>query len=199
MKRENRKTQKNTKGRIVAAAWKLFYDLGYEETTIEDIIEESQTSRGSFYHYFSGKDELLGSLSYLFDEKYEELQPNLEEKGSCMEKLLYLNRELFTMIENTIAIELLARLLSTQLMTKGEKNLLDRSRFYYRLLRSIFLQGQESGEFRTDMSVNEMVKLYAVAERALVYDWCICNGEYSLRSYSQSTLPFFLYKLTKEA
>ena len=194
----NKKNQKSTKAKIVSAAWKLFYDQGYEETTVEDILEEAQTSRGSFYHYFSGKDALLGSLSFLFDEKYEELQPLLSGKQTSMEKLLFLNRELFNMIENTIAIELLARLLSTQLMTKGEKLLLDRSRLYYRLLRSIFLEGQEKGEFRLDMSVNEMVKLYALAERALCFDWCICNGEYSLRNYGESVMPFFLQRLIRQ-
>ncbi len=44
-----RKTGRNTKGRIVAAAWKLFYEQGYDETTVEDIILESATSKGSFY------------------------------------------------------------------------------------------------------------------------------------------------------
>lgn len=195
----SRKNQKNTKAKIVSAAWKLFYDQGYEETTIDDIIEASGTSRGSFYHYFEGKDALLGSLSFLFDEKYEELLPQVKEQETCMEKLLYLNRELFTMIENTIAIELVARLLSTQLMTKSEKHLMDRSRFYYKLLRSIFLEGQEKGEFRTDLSVNEMVKLYAVAERAFLFDWCICNGEYSLRRYGQSTMPFFLQRILPDS
>ena len=196
-KSPEKKTRRDTKAKIVSASWKLFYDQGYEETTVEDIIEASGTSRGSFYHYFSSKDDLLGSLSFLFDEKYEQLQPEVDQMDSCMEKLLYLNRELFNMIENTIAIELLARLLSAQLMTKGEKQLLDRSRFYYRMLRSIFMEGQEKGEFRTDLSVNEMVKLYAVAERALCFDWCICNGEYSLRNYGESTMPFFLEKVKK--
>lgn len=190
-----KKSQKSTKSKIVKAAWKLFYDQGYDETTVDDILEEASISRGSFYHYFNSKDDLLGSLSFLFDEKYEEMQDSLQDIPTCMEKLLYLNRELFSMIENTIAIDLLARLLSTQLITKGEKHLMDRSRFYYRLLRSIFLEGQEKGEFRTDMTVNEMVKLYAIAERALVYDWCICNGEYSLRGYAVSTMPFFLSRI----
>ena len=195
----SKKNPKNTKAKIVAAAWKLFYDQGYEETTIEDIIEESGTSRGSFYHYFESKDALLGSLSFLFDEKYEELMPRLEGMESCMEKLLFLNQELSVMIENTIAIELLARLLASQLIAKGEKDLLDRRRLYYRLLRSIFLEGQEKGEFVTDKSVNEMVKLYAVAERALLFDWCICNGEYSLRQYGKSVMPRFLSGLTLAA
>ena len=68
-----KKSNRNTRGRIVSAAWKLFYEQGYEDTTVEEIIELSGTSKGSFYHYFDGKDALLSTLSSLFDEKYEEL------------------------------------------------------------------------------------------------------------------------------
>ena len=49
-----RKNARNTKGRIISAAWRLFYDQGYEDTTVEDIVFESETSKGSFYHYFDG-------------------------------------------------------------------------------------------------------------------------------------------------
>lgn len=191
------KNQKNTKGKIVQAAWKLFYEQGYEETTIDDIIEASGTSRGSFYHYFEGKDALLGSLSILFDEKYQQLEERLPECHSYMEQLLFLNQELFNMIENSVAVDLLAMLLSTQLTTRGEKHLLDRTRYYFKVLRRIFQAGQDTGEFRTDMSVNELVKLYAISERALMYDWCLCNGEYSLRNYAAQTMPFFLQKICK--
>ena len=69
-----KKSSRNTKARIVSAAWKLFYEQGYEETTVEEIIESSQTSKGSFYHYFDGKDALLSTLSDLFDQKYQDLQ-----------------------------------------------------------------------------------------------------------------------------
>ena len=58
-----RKNTRNTKGRIISAAWKLFYEQGYEDTTVEDIVFESETSKGSFYHYFDGKDALLGTLA----------------------------------------------------------------------------------------------------------------------------------------
>lgn len=68
-----KKNSRNTKGRIIQAAWQLFYQQGYDDTTVEEIIEASGTSRGSFYHYFEGKDALLSSVSFLFDEKYEEL------------------------------------------------------------------------------------------------------------------------------
>lgn len=187
-----KKSVRNTRGKIVSAAWKLFYEQGYEDTTVEEIIELSKTSKGSFYHYFDGKDALLSTLSVLFDDKYEELKNQLDPELSAVEKLLRLNSELFTMIENSISIDLLARLLSTQLITNGEKHLLDHNRTYYKLLRKIIAQGQEDGQIGTKMSVTEMVKLYALCERAFLYDWCLCGGEYSLRQYSASVLPSFL-------
>lgn len=190
-----KKNQRNTKGRIISAAWKLFYEQGYEDTTVEEIVEESGTSKGSFYHYFEGKDSLLSSLSYLFDEKYQELMEQMDQSMDCFDKLIYLNQELFSMIENSISLDLLARLYSSQLVTRGEKHLLDRNRYYYRILKQIVSEGQEKGELRQDMSANEITKIYALCERALLYDWCICNGEYSLKGYAKTMMPMFLEKI----
>lgn len=187
-----KKNPRNTRGKIVSAAWQLFYEQGYEETTVEEIIETSQTSKGSFYHYFDGKDALLSTLSDLFDEKYEALQETMDPDMSAMDKLLFLNSELFRMVENSVSMELLARLLSTQLVTSGERHLLNQKRTYYRLLRKIIAQGQEAGELSDRQSVSEMVKLYALCERALMYDWCLRGGEYSLRQYAAQVLPSFL-------
>ena len=161
-----KKTSKNTKSKIVTAAWKLFYEQGYDDTTVEEIIAESGTSKGSFYHYFEGNDALI-----------------------------FLNRELFGMIEDSISISLLSRLLSTQLITKGEKHLLDRSRVYYKLLKQIVSDGQKKGEIRNDMAANEIVKMYAICERSLMYDWCLCNGEYSLSHYADRLMPMFLSEI----
>lgn len=190
-----KKNTRNTKGKIITAAWDLFYEQGYEDTTIEEIIEKSRTSKGSFYHYFEGKDALLGSLSYIFDEEYEKLQSVLDENANNFEKLLYLNEKLFEMIEERIDIDLLTRLYSTQLVTKGEKHLLDNKRLYYKLLRKIVNEGQKKKEITLDMSVNEVVKLYAMCERSLLYDWCLCNGDYSLKSYAKSIMPLLLKSL----
>lgn len=191
----SKKSAKNTKGKIINAAWDLFYEQGYDDTTVEEIIEKSGTSKGSFYHYFEGKDALLGSLSYIFDEEYERLENTLTDEMSSFDKLLYLNSELFSMIEDRIDIDLLTRLYSTQLITKGEKHLLDNKRLYYKLLRKIVADGQGAQEITNDMTVNEIVKLYAMCERALIYDWCLCNGEYSLYSYAKTVMPVFLSKI----
>ena len=190
--------ENKTKRKIVAAAWQLFYERGYDYTTVDEIIARSQTSKGSFYHYFEGKDALLGSLSIIFDEKYEELMKTLDPEENAFDRLMYLNRELFAMIENSVPLELLARLYSTQLVTKGEKHLLDRNRTYYRLLRTIVSEGQRRGELRDDLSVNDITRLYAMCERALLYEWCLSGGEYSLRDHAEKTMPLLLSEVRKK-
>ena len=186
------KTGATTKARLAESAWKLFYEKGYDNTTIEDIVDDSGTSKGSFYHYFKGKDDLLGTLSMLFDAKYEELKSVMDPASDAVEKLIFLNHELFTMIDNSISLDLLSRLFSSQLTTRGEKSLLDRNRTYFKLLWKIIKEGQENGELRTDLSVNEIVDSYAMFERALMYDWCLCNGKYALARYSDQMMPMFL-------
>ena len=187
-----KKNSRNTKGRIISAPWKLFYEQGYEGTTVEDIVFESGTSKGSFYHYFDGKDALMGTLAYVFDEKYEELIPALDPNMGALETLAYINHELYVMIEASVSIDLLTRLLSTQLLARGEKHLLDRSRVYFRLLRRIVRQGAERGELRREVSVDELVRAFAMWERAQLYDWCLCGGDYSLVSYAEKMTPLFL-------
>lgn len=187
-----KKKKRNTKGKIISAAWKLFYEHGYDDTTVDDIVDESETSKGSFYHYFSGKDELLSSLSYLFDEKYEEISGELPENLDTVGVLLYLNQKLFFMIENEVTVDLLSRLFSSQLVTRGNRHLLDQDRTYYKLLRRIILDGQARGDLRDDVSVNEIIKAYAIMERGLMYDWCLCNGNYSLAQYSKGMMTDFL-------
>lgn len=193
-----KKNSRNTKGKIVSAAWQLFYQQGYDDTTIEEIVEVSGTSKGSFYHYFEGKDALLSSLSYLFDEKYEELVETMDPNLSPIDKLIYLNQELFLMIENTVSIDLLCQLFSSQLITKGDRHLLDTNRTYYKLLRQITLDGKQQGLFRDDLSINDITKAYAMFERGLMYDWCICNGNYSLCQYSSIMMPAFLNSFCKQ-
>ena len=184
--------RQSPKSRIIKAAWNLFYKNGYEGTTINDIIAASKTSKGTFYHYFKGKDALLNTLAYLLDDKYEELTAVMNPELSACEKLLFLNHELFYMIETSIDIRLLALLYSSQLTTKDTKSLLDKDRYYFTLITQIIGDGIKSGEFPESNTTADLVKLYTMYERSLLYDWALCKGDYSLTEYSDRLLPHVL-------
>lgn len=188
----NATKRRSTKSRIVKAAWNLFYKNGYEQTTVEDIINASKTSKGTFYHYFKGKEALLNSLSYLFDQKYEDLAAVIDPNLSCYDKLLFLNHELFYMIETSIDIHLLAYLYSSQLVTKDKKSLSDKKRIYFKWLTEIMEEGLKNGEFKNTSTASELMEIYAMYERALLYDWALFKGKFSLTERTDKLLPHVL-------
>ena len=186
------KKRRCTKSKIVKAAWTLFHKNGYEQTTVDEIIAASKTSKGTFYHYFKGKEALLNTLSYLFDDKYEELAGIVDPDLSAYDKLLFFNHELFYMIETTIDVNLLASLYSSQLITKDKRSLLESDRYYFTWLTDTISSAIESGEFKNTSTPQELLKIYAMYERALLYDWALCKGNYSLTEYSDKLLPHVL-------
>ena len=47
---------------ILDAAQRFMFTRGYEQMTIQDILDELKISKGAFYHYFNSKTELLEAL-----------------------------------------------------------------------------------------------------------------------------------------
>jgi hypothetical protein len=187
--------QINTKNKIVNAAWELFHKKGFEDTTVEDIIAAAKTSKGTFYYYFDRKDALLDTLSTILDHEYEKLEKKMNPDLNSYEKLLYMNYEMHLFIEEQIDMDLLSSLYSTQLLSKGQSGLLDQNRVYYKLITDIIEEGQKNGQITKDKSVREITKYYTLCERAIVSDWCLNKGNYSLAKYSKEYMPIMLQAL----
>jgi len=179
----------STKGKIAVVAWKLFREKGYENTTIDEIISHSGTSKGSFYHYYSSKDELLASLSEVFDAKYEEILQTLDPDMNSYDKLLYLCVCVHQMIEEEIPVDLLSSLYASQVTTKGDKHLVNQNRFYYQIVNQLVDEGQRRGQITRELPYYEVAHLYTICERALIYDYCISGGNYPLGEYTRKTMP----------
>ena len=184
--------KQNGKRRIVEAAWKLFYEKGYDNTTVEDIIKLSDTSKGSFYYYFVSKDSLLDTLSTILDEYYVQLEERLDPEMNSFDKLMFLNYEAHKYMEQNIEVNLLASLYSTQLIAKGERHLLDQNRTYYKLVSRIVEEGHVRNQINREKSIQEITKYYSLCERALVSDWCLNRGDYSLAEYSKEYMPILM-------
>ena len=51
-----------TRSRILEAAVNVFASKGYHDTKVDDIVSQSQTSKGSFYFYFPSKQDIFMAL-----------------------------------------------------------------------------------------------------------------------------------------
>jgi len=74
---------------IIEAAARLFYERGYESTSVQDIIDELGFSKGGFYHHFESKLALLEAICDDRARRSYELGKLavLECQGSASEKL----------------------------------------------------------------------------------------------------------------
>jgi len=52
----------DTRGKIVMTAMELFWEKGFQSTSVADILSRSQVHSGSLYHFFPGKQDVLAAV-----------------------------------------------------------------------------------------------------------------------------------------
>lgn len=54
---------------LLDAALELFYEKGYEKSSINDIIDRVGVSKGAFYYYFNSKEDVLETIAEQYTER----------------------------------------------------------------------------------------------------------------------------------
>ncbi len=83
------KTHAVRRNEILDVAGRLIYTKGYEQMTIQDILDGLQISKGAFYHYFDSKQALLEAIIERMQQEVEQiLLPIVQDQElSALEKL----------------------------------------------------------------------------------------------------------------
>lgn len=58
----------DTKTRMIQTAFDLFHQQGVQATSVDQILEKSQTGKSQFYHYFKSKADLVHAVVESFGE-----------------------------------------------------------------------------------------------------------------------------------
>jgi AcrR family transcriptional regulator len=94
---ERRKAR--TRANLLAAARHLFADRGAEHTTIAEIADHAEIAIGSFYNYFSTKDELLDVvIEEALSEQLQLLQLRQAQVSDLAEKVSIAHRHLVRVV-----------------------------------------------------------------------------------------------------
>ncbi len=130
----------------------LFYRKGYDRTTVQDILDEAKIAKGTFYHYFRSKEDLLDKLVDIFNKstiaKVDAISLEKASPISKFEKVFRTIRDI--KIDN---IELMIALMN---FMYDDKNVLFKKKidesfvdFLTPLLTSIISEGISDGSFHT--------------------------------------------------
>lgn len=190
---------KSTKDKIIDAAWQLFEKQGYEKTTVNEIIDVSQTSRGAFYHHFRGKEDLMFCLAYFFDEDYDTWIETLDPSLDALDKLYEFDSFVLKNLEDSPYRSFLPELYGMQVKTEGIRHILNPQRKYYQLVSSFMKEGQEKNEIKKELSYQQLTEWFTIIERGFTYDWCLNQFRYSLHQYGQRMMRLFLDSLRPES
>ena len=87
----------STKHRILKSAEKLFYELGYKNTSYSAIADESGTSQGAIYYLFNSKINIASEI-------YSKFLRNVKQISA--EKLYQENREFDSMLSSVLEFSL---------------------------------------------------------------------------------------------
>lgn len=73
---------------LLAAAERLFYTRGYEQTSVQDILDEVHFSKGGFYHHFESKLSVLEAICEMrAQESCERAKTIISGEATAVEKL----------------------------------------------------------------------------------------------------------------
>jgi AcrR family transcriptional regulator len=83
------KEHNERKTEILDSAERLFYSKGFNKCTVNDILDEIGIAKGTFYHYFASKEDVMDAIIQRYmDEVHENLAAAKgSESGSFEERL----------------------------------------------------------------------------------------------------------------
>ena len=97
--------QKKTRDAIFKALRTLMEQKQYSAITVQEIIDEANIGRSTFYAHFETKDDLLHSLcSEIFHHVFTDLLPQEEDTLDCKNLELKLGHILYHLKENQVNI-----------------------------------------------------------------------------------------------
>jgi len=106
------------KERIMQVATKLFLENGYEHTSIQHIISESQVSKGGFYYHFASKEEVFNSIAA------NEFMPLVDAMADIVDDTTLTLKEKITRIIHKKNVYYLVRFGTIKPIFSGERHLI---------------------------------------------------------------------------
>jgi len=162
--------------KIIQAAAKVFAEKGFYNSRVSEIAKEANVADGTIYLYFKNKDDILISL---FEEEFgrivDNIKSELSRERNALDKIRRFAFAHLSIVSNTPH---LAEVLSVEVRQSGKfmKEYINRPFMdYLNLVRSIFIEGQETGLIRKDLTPGVMKRALFGALDEMARYWVLSS------------------------
>lgn len=180
-----------TKKHLYAVADRLFTQYGFDDVSVDKIVEEAGLSKGTFYVHFNSKDSLLVALISEYVDKvdvdYQTFIETLSPDMPAADIFLLLIDKIVDVIVDRLGIERMKVLYRAQLMDiSNTGTAASYNRMLYTTITDVLTRGIHRREFTTALPLGELVHHLILAMRGLTYEWCIRHPDFDLKAQSRA-------------
>ena len=185
--------------KLMNTAIKLWKEQGYDNVSIPMICKECGVTKGSFYHYYKSKDDVLLSYFKVAEKPMlVDLLVAIVVEPRYIEKI-WLFMEFYTKMAIDLGPELIMILIQSDMKQRKQilplavledNNGTDDS--YYNILLSIFKEGQKCGEIRQGKSVEKLMEMIEAAFTGLLLSWGATGQKFNLLERQKELLEMLL-------
>jgi AcrR family transcriptional regulator len=199
----NRKAKAiQTKKRIYETADQLFRKYGFENVSVDSIVEMAGVSKGTFYVYFDSKNSLAAALLNDFvnevDLDYKSHIESFDTKTPASDILVSLIGKIADILNYSIGYDHMKTLYKLQITkTINTDKVMGYNRELYKIFSDIISRGVQRGEFITDIPVDTLTKHCVMAIRGLSYEWCIRQPDFDLKEQALKHFEILLSGIEK--
>ncbi len=191
-----------TKNKIYEEATKLIRKHGFENVSVDSIVEAAGVSKGAFYVHFDSKDalavDMINEYTAEVDMDYKSFVESFDANTAASEILNSLIGKIADILNDTIGYDNMKALYKAQI-TKAIKTdaVIGYARDLYKIFDYVISKGVEQGEFRRDIPVDIITKHCLLAIRGLTYEWCIRYPDFDLKEQALKHFEILLTGIRK--
>lgn len=161
------------KNLILKSAEVCFAEKGFRETTVDDIVEHSKTSKGTIYIYFKSKEDIyFGLIEEKFGDSLEHYFLGVSKLESAEQKL----RHIIQLQKNVDFTEGAQKFIMLQIETNiyllrnghSEQFMIERIKKITEFLEGIINEGISNGEFNKNVNATTFSKMFWSIQDGLI-------------------------------
>ncbi len=170
--------QERRRREIAVAVREFMKSSDFDSLTVDDICNATGIAKGTFYHYFEGKDSLLDEVLYPIDDYFESLEEELLACEGFVDAMSQYSEYYTTYIAES-GLKM-CRTVILAMMSTNNKAYVSDQRGITNILAKLISHWQEKGEVTEEYSVQKMTHMFLVIYRGYMLSWYSSNGGFNL-------------------
>ena len=177
-----------TKEKIFETAKRLILERGFDNVSVDSIVDEAGVSKGAFYIHFESKDSLASILvkDYVneIDTEYANYLEGLGSDLPTRDVIILMAGKIAENIESKIGYENMKVLYKAHLTKLTDMDsTVNYNRKLYKMFEDILNRGLEKKELQLIMPVETLADHLILAMRGITFEWCIRYPDFDLKEH----------------